>query len=167
MCRHCTEKSHWESARLRRTPRPPRAPQGFLSYGSSSTPGPLIPCPQVPDGCPSLVHGVNARPGSLGRFWLVFWDVNQTVGSGLEKRRVSSPSNQVTAMPTAHRPPPSTHHTPFPFPLRPKHSLHGPYPPSMRHSSSVRVGCGAVRCGCAIRIALQQLSAHPISYAEP
>ena len=81
-----------ESARLRRTPRPPRPPQGSPSYGSSA----LAPARRYPRAA-LIGPRVNARPGSLGRFWVV----NQTVGSRLEKRRVS---NQVTARP----PPPST-----------------------------------------------------------
>jgi hypothetical protein len=88
-----------ESARLRRTPRPPRPPQGSPSYGSSAP----APARRYPTAA-LIGPRVNARPGSLGRFWVV----NHTVGSRLEKRRVS---NQVTARPP---PPPTTHRPPFP-----------------------------------------------------
>ncbi|PMD20899.1 hypothetical protein NA56DRAFT_659399 [Hyaloscypha hepaticicola] len=139
LCRDCTEKSHLESARLRRTPRPPRPPRplrpppGSLSYGSSA-PWPRWPRYPLPAGtrwrC-SLAHGSMLSTRQLGSLLGRFWDVNQTVGPGLEKRRASEQSGHSRA---------HTHATALhpPFPLRPKHSLSGPYPRSMEQRAESR-----------------------------
>lgn len=143
-----------ESARLRRTPRPPRPPQGSPSYGSSA----LAPARRYPRAA-LIGPRVNARPDSLGRFWVV----NQTVGSRLEKRRVS---NQVTARP----PPPSTARH---FQYCTAETLaawsmameHGAWDNGARPVLGFRCRVVRVRCG-AIRVSLHPSAMVCVSYPE-
>ena len=101
------------------------------------------PCPEVPGQRPSLVHGSMLDPGSLGRFWVV----NHTVGSRLEKRRVS---NQVTARPP---PPPTARHfqcctaeTLAAWSMAMEHGAWNDGARPVLGSAAVRCGAGAMWC---------------------